>query len=322
MPAPPKPDQRPSRTGLQTGPQTGPLPSIAAHLGVKDEIGLIGPCIAHLRAIGVSQIVVHDIASTDGTRDWLARHEGPGLTVIDSPDEATDADMQATTLAGIAGLEADWLLMLDADEFPLPRGGDLRACLAGSRADVLALPRYNVVLGPQGLRMPVPPGVADYGAIDLFAGTDRRYRKQLEANPMLTWLRFVPLPKVAVRMGPRIAGFANGMHDALPAEGVALIRATASDIVTAHVALSDYARFAAKVDNIRAMFARHDATLAANFGWTWKRWAAQAEAGTLRGEYDRSVVSVAEIEALRDMGVIASVSDLLGEDLRGDAGEG
>lgn len=287
------------------------LPRIAAHVGVKDEISLIGPCIAHLRAIGVGQIVVHDIASTDGTRDWLARNEGPDLRVIDSLDTATDADMQATTLAGIAGLEADWLLMLDADEFPLPKGGDLRACLAETQADVLRVARYNVVLGPDGLQMPLPPSPADYARIDLYAGTDKTYRKQLEGNPMLTWLRFVPLPKVMVRMSARIAGFAAGMHDALPADGIDLAYATAPDIVTAHVALSDYPRFADKVDNIRAMFARHEATLAANFGWTWKRWAAQAEAGTLRGEFDRSVLSEAQIKALRAEGVIASVAELL-----------
>jgi hypothetical protein len=303
------------------------LPVIAAHLGVKDEVSLIGPCIAHLRAIGVGPILVHDIASTDGTRAWLAAQDDPDLTVIASPDEATDAQMLATTMAGIAGLRADWLVMLDADEFPLPRGGSLARVLAEVTTDparhtdadgvpdVICVPRYNVVLGPDGeggrLRMPLPPGPQDYAAIDLFAGTDPGYRKTLEADPMQTWLRFVPLPKVMLRLGPRIEGFELGMHDVRPAPGARLVRARATGIVTAHVALSDYARFAAKVDNIRAMFARHAGTLAPNFGWTWKRWAAQAETGTLRGEFDRSVLSDAEIAELRAAGVIRSVADLL-----------
>ena len=290
-----------------------PLPSIAAHLGVKDEIGLIAPCVAHLRAIGVREIVVHDIASRDGTRDWLAGQ--PDLTVIDTADEDTDAAMSARIMAAVRAMRADWVLLLDADEFVLPRGGDLRAALAGVAADLVAVPRYNVVLGPAGMRMPLPPGPGPYGAIDLYAGADRWYRKKLAEDPMLTWLRFVPLPKVMLRLDRvrdgTVTGLADGMHDVRTGDGAVLERVTADAIVTAHAALSDYPRFAAKVDNIRATLALQEGDLAANFGWTWRRWAEQADAGTLRDEYDRSVVDEASIAELRASGVIASAAELL-----------
>ena len=165
--------------------------------------------------------------------------------------------------------------------------------------------------------MPLPPGTGPYGGIDLYAGADKWYRKKLAEDPMLTWLRFVPLPKVMVRTGRvrdgTVTGFADGMHDVRTGDGAALKRVTAQGIVTAHAALSDYPRFAAKVDNIRATLALQEGDLAANFGWTWKRWAAQAEAGLLQGEFDRSVRSEAEIADLREQGVIASAAALLGE---------
>ena len=46
-------------------------PRIAAYLGVKDEVELIEPCIAHLRSIGVEHIMACDMSSTDGTAEVL-----------------------------------------------------------------------------------------------------------------------------------------------------------------------------------------------------------------------------------------------------------
>ena len=45
---------------------------IAACLGVKDEIELIRPVIAHLRRIGVDHVFASDAGSTDGTETVLA----------------------------------------------------------------------------------------------------------------------------------------------------------------------------------------------------------------------------------------------------------
>jgi hypothetical protein len=44
-----------------------------------DEVELIGPCLDHLNRIGVFDIIVHDMGSTDGTRDILRSREGAHL---------------------------------------------------------------------------------------------------------------------------------------------------------------------------------------------------------------------------------------------------
>lgn len=317
-------------------------PTIAAHVGVKDEITLIAPCIAHLRRIGVTEIVVHDVSSTDGTRDWLLAEcaAGSDLRLITTRDDDNDAVMEGRTMDAIRQLRADWLLPMDADEFVLPRGGDLCAALTDAlkdaqtdapddgpddgpgdgpgdgatdpAPDLVFVPRYNVALGPEGLRMPLSPAPQTYDQIDLFATADKYYRKKMAADPMLTWVRMIPVPKPMVRLDPlrsgAFTGFTDGLHSVRAADGVPITTTTARTIVTAHAGLSDYPRFARKVDNIREL----DRTgLATNYGWTWKRWAAQAEAGLLRGEFDRSVLPEAEIAALRKAGVIRSAADLL-----------
>ncbi len=284
---------------------------IAAHLGVKDEAALIGPCIAHLRAIGVAEFVVHDVASTDGTRAILRAHEGPGFRVIDLPDTVSDEGMSESFLAAVKAARADWVLMLDADEFPLPRGGDLRRVLAARSEDVVAMPRYNVALGPRGLCMALPPAPGDEARITMYARPDPLYRRRMNEDPMLVWLGFVPQAKVAIRPG-RVAGFALGMHDALPHEGETLTKGRAEEIVVAHVAISDYPRFSRKVANIRAMFERHDGTLPKGFGWHWHRWAKLDAAGELRGEYDRSLLSEAAFAALRAEGTLRTAAEILG----------
>lgn len=287
---------------------------LAAQIGVKDEVDLIGPCIAHLRGIGVGRIYVQDMGSSDGTETWLAENAGPDLVVIRSEVTWTDADLAAAVQEGIARSHrdwgADWLIMIDADEFVLPAKGRIAPALQRVTAPLAMIPRYNVALGPDGLTMPLPPGPADYGDILFYAQADKWYRKKLEADPTLAWLRFVPLPKVAVRPGA-LGGLVHGMHDALGLDGQPLEREMAEGALIAHVPLSDYARFARKVDNIAETFRQYGDNQPEKFAWHWKRWMASAEAGTLAAEYAASCLDAAQIAALRGEGVLRTAAELL-----------
>lgn len=300
---------------------TGPEPAagagmtrIAAQIGVKDEIELIGPCIAHLRRIGVGRIYVQDMGSSDGTEAWLTENAGDDLITIRSEVDWTDAELAAAVEEGIArshrDWQADWLVMIDADEFVLPSGGALAPHLAALRTPLAMIPRYNVALGPGGLTMPLPPGPGDYARTLMYARADKWYRKQLEADPGLAWLRFVPLPKAVVRPAA-LGGLVHGMHDALGHDGDPLEREMVAGAVIAHVPLSDYARFARKVDNIAETFREYGAAAPEKFAWHWKRWVASAEAGTLRAEYDASCLDRAGIETLRADGTLRSAAELL-----------
>lgn len=283
---------------------------IAAHIGVLDEASLIRHCIDHLRNIGVEEFIVCDMGSTDGTADILRSEEGKDFKILWSSNEDPGDEWLRRNSQAVATSCASWVLMLDADEFPLPAGGDLHRALSSIDAEVVKVPRYNVVQSPGKLHMPIPPGPEDHGSVELYVKCEPELRERLAVGSMLSWLRFVPLPKVIVR--PVVMHrLKDGMHDIIPKNGMPVRRVTATGIVTAHAALSDYDRFARKIENVREMFRHHDGQLPSNFAWHWRRWLALADRGELREEYDRSILSHADLAILRGNGTIRSAASML-----------
>lgn len=284
---------------------------VAAHIGVLNEAQVIRPCIEHLRRIGVSDIVVFDLNSTDGTREILAGMEGPGFTVVDFPEDGTDRQLMQMAQQSLRDSLADWCILMDADEFPLPRGGDIAGILGRSRADLVEIPRFNIALGPDGLRMPLPPqGPRDYARIDLFIDPEHGARSRIETDPTMTWLRAVPAPKIAVRPG-KISRVVRGMHNAHPHPGETLRRHQSRDIVIAHAALTGFPRFRQKIASIRETFDAYGGEMSKKFAWHWQRWLALDDAGELRAEYDRSCLPQDQLEALRAQGIVASAQALM-----------
>ncbi len=283
---------------------------VAAHIGVKDEIELLPHCIDHLRAIGVESFIVCDMASSDGSREYLATQESSSFTILDSSNEEPADRWRCRNADAIHGCNADWILLIDADEFPLTPSGDLRQVLAGIEADVLRIPRYNVVLGQQGPCLPLPCRPIDLEAVDLIVKAPDRFQQRLAEDPELPWIRFVPLPKVAVRPSI-VASIHDGMHDVVPMAGLQPRHATAEGLLLAHVALSTYPRFLQKTRNIREVFTHHDGLLAPGFGWHWRRWLDLEERGELQAEFQRSVFPPPRIERLRERGVVRTSRQML-----------
>lgn len=283
---------------------------LAAHIGVKDEIELLPHCIAHLRATGVEEFIVCDMASTDGTREYLQEQEGVDFRVLDSSNAEPADRWRQRNAAAIRECSADWVLAIDADEFPLTNSGDLRDALAGVEADVVRIPRYNVVLKPHGPCLPQPCPPASFEAVDLIVKAPQHFEQRLAANPNLPWIRFVPLPKIAVR--PSIVGtIQDGMHEITPVEGHDPSVITADGILLAHLALSTFSRFQHKMKNIREVFHHHDGKLAPGFGWHWKRWIELDDRSKLQDEFQRSVFKQPLIDKLRERGAIRTAKQML-----------
>lgn len=280
---------------------------LAAHIGVLDEIELIGPCVDHLRAMGVEEFIVCDLGSRDGTRDDLAEREGPDFRVIDSSNAEPLPEWRRRNAAAIAQSDADWTLILDADEFPLAPGGDLAAALAGVDANILRIPRYNMVLGEHGLPVPPPPPPDRYADLDLYVTPMTALAPQL--GPTDYWLKLRPLPKLAVRP-QMLEALHAGTHSVTLKPGCDDRPATADDLILAHAALTTYRRFVRKTDHVREMF-RLQPGLPQTFAWHWRRWAELAERGELEAEYRRSCLPAGEIERLRERGEIASAAAVL-----------
>src|SRR5438105_616863 len=110
---------------------------IAANLNVLDEVEFVESCIGHLRAIGVDMIVMTDLGSVDGTSELLEKFAGdPDICLIRMRREEDPwgypARMYERT---IAEFEIDRVLFIDADEFWLPKSGDLKATVDLESAD-------------------------------------------------------------------------------------------------------------------------------------------------------------------------------------------
>ncbi len=301
---------------------------IAALLCMKDEIELVGPAIAHLRAIGVDYIIASDARSTDGTAavitDEARRAANFDLLPIDDSDPDPDLERrlsaEALEMARRAG--ATWLFFCDVDEFWLPATGTLRDCVAEVEADVLTVSRFNVPLTDAGLAMTFPTPHQAYATTLLYASTEdfASRRNRLRADPDAPWIASVPNPKVLVRTD-RVASLGEGGHSAVAAAGTQVRTARPVDLLIAHVPFSTEARFARKVANIAATVAASGDIWEERSAWHWKRWLKNVAAdGGVAAEMARNRISEAQLDALRREGVIRSVASLLTESLSDQPG--
>ncbi len=295
-------------------------PRIAAYLGVKDEIELIEPCIAHLRSIGVGHIMVCDMSSTDGTAEILEEHRSDNFNVLTLTNEVLgggdeiEEDWKSHALGRCQNAPADWVIFLDADEFWLPASGSLKNCAAFQAADVLTVERYNVVLGPDGPLIPAEIKPETYDQVLLFAERAPDLRRELQQNSGLPWLRARIMPKVMVRPS-KLIGLTPGQHDVIETDPP-LRRAAPRDLIIAHMAISSRTRFTRKIHNIRSIYidAGIDVSLPGHrwqdfaVAWHWRRWASLSDSDA---EFKRNITDLDRIAELRVDGVIKSACQIL-----------
>jgi hypothetical protein len=289
--------------------------TIAACLGVKDEIDLIRPAIAHLRRIGVTHIFASDANSTDGTETVLAEmaRQG-GLDHLPFDDRGVDAAGEEALTRDIMDrarhIRADWLIFVDADEFPLPRGGRLDTHPALAGADILVLERYNVVVRAGGAALPLADPLAAPDQILLHVPSDNRHAvtTRLRADPEAAWIMGQPAPKVMLRPD-RVLTTAEGHHDV--GADPSLRRVTPPGLFIAHLPFTTEGRFARKIANIRAAVADSGDAWGPDSAWHWKRWLDNVDRrGGIAGEMARNLVTEDQLATLRAEGRVKSAPDL------------
>ncbi len=288
----------------------------AACLGVKDEVELIRPAIEHLRAIGVDHVIASDAGSTDGTLQVLQSLVGPGLEIHHFDDRATDPDHEQRETAWIVerarAVGADWLMFLDADEFPLLQAGHLGGIAGLHSADVLVIHRFNVPLLADGPALRLPPDGPHPGDTLLYAPDTPRQVTQahVRQDPSAPWIGVIPAPKVMIRTAT-VDTTAEGNHDAAARTGTTR-RLVPEDLVLAHVPFTTAARFARKLANIEALIADVGHLWGPDAAWHWRRWLDNvARRGGVAGEMARNTISADELAELRRAGVVKSAAQLL-----------
>ena len=292
---------------------------IAAYLGVKDEVEIIEPAIAHLRAIGVDHIIVCDVDSTDGTAAVLERYRSDDFQIMNLSDDEIwnypDGGWPRE-LDLIKSAPADWILFIDADEFCIPASGNLKDCEALAIADALILPRFNI---PPGTEEPLIRGTispARYDELLLIAEGIPDFNSYLRRNPGTPWILGQDGPKIMARR-ECIGGWAAGSHDLLAADDQPLRWAKPADLLIAHLPLTTRSRFARKIDNIRKLMADEDEerltgdAVFAGIAWHWRYWLSLARQGRLDEAFDRNVFDAATLADLRRRGIVQPAATVL-----------
>lgn len=291
---------------------------IAAVLGVKDEVEIVAASLAHLRAIGVDEIVVSDFGSTDGTLDVLAtecRQGDVSLVRVDPAVVYDYATSSAHDAAQARRTDADWVLFLDADEFFIPATGRLDECRHLAEADVLVLDRYNVVSTASHLLMPRDLRPGHYDSLWLYTRQVEDFRGFLDASPGVPFIRIRPGPKVIARR--QVAdGVAPGGHDVV-SDGRPVRRLASPDLIVAHVPFSTFDRFARKVANIRRERDLHPRLFDDGYAWHWIRWAEMTAPGALEREFADQIIDRVALPGLEQAGEARSAADLFAERLPG-----
>lgn len=134
---------------------SSPLPSRRRTRGgvwgvslVRDELDVLPHVLDHFFEQGLSQIIIADNGSTDGTREYLlARAETePRLHVILDEEPAHIQSEKMTWLSHLAWRAgADWIIPFDADEFWFAPSGSLADWIPSQSSTIFAAAFHHMV---------------------------------------------------------------------------------------------------------------------------------------------------------------------------------
>lgn len=235
---------------------------------VRDEADIVAANMNFHLSQGVDFVVAVDNGSVDGTRDILDEYERAGhAKVLDEPGRDYAQAKWVTRAMEYARdtLSADWIFSNDADEFWVPRDGDLRQVLAGTGARLLSAARLNMVYawdapgdGPWTERIihrvaaPVPrPALVD-----------------IYADPLPCPYFYLALPPKVLMRAEGLISVAQGNH-AATYDGKAEVVPGEVDIF--HYPVRSRAQFERKVVQGGQAYAANT-ELPALAGWHWRRW--------------------------------------------------
>ena len=284
---------------------------IAANLNVLDEVEFIETCIQHLRSIGVDLIVLTDIGSIDGTADRLEKFAGdPDIRIIRIDREEDPWGFPARMYKKtIAEFEVDRVLFLDADEFWIPKSGNIKAISSLAEADALTVRRLNVPLVKDRPPLPADLSPAGYGDLYVVANPMKNAVRRFKVEPDLAWIMTEVVPKMIIN--PRtVEGVVTGTHKVVEKEGSTTTVVRPDDLIIAHVPFSTADRFARKLDNIERSLTVFGHRLVGSEAWHWRRWLELAKEGRIEEEFQRQVMTQEQFDAAISEGIIQSVQAL------------
>ena len=253
--------------------------NICAVMLVRNEQNIVGYSIYNaLHIIGVNRIIIGDNGSDDKTLlllQAIARRDNR-LVWTDAGREYHQAEL-VNGLAQQASAEgADWILPLDADEFPVWNPEVLRCTLGTSTAAGYALGVQN--FAPFRFAKRDTLGSIANLIFRVHPVRSQTSHMDLVVNKQISFLQIVYPPKHLWRAS-RSLKIEKGNHGATGIEAAAIERAAEASIL--HAPLRAFDCLLRRIENAR----RLPAGLPADQSWHLKRMLALSNADALRWEW-------------------------------------
>lgn len=283
---------------------------------VREDHGLLDPCIANLRAVGFDHVVV---ACIEAFADQLSEVQACFATAGDVSfipvrppfDEANLLDLSGPYLGlVIERHRPEWLFMLDVDEFPVVRGGHLSELRGLAEADLLKVQRYNFARRRGETEAEILARLAAPARIPLIAERrDAALDLGTDSGPRWTFHRIAP--RVMIRP-TRFQRLEIGAHQVSRRQGAddAPRQIDSTEMCVVHLPFTSYARFEQKLRNIEAYLSHVDFMTGAR-AWHWKWWLRRFREGGLAEEYEREGLATDEYAALQASGGICTAEELI-----------
>lgn len=280
----------------------GPL-RLAMTLLVRNEADIIEDNIRFHHAQGIDCFAVMDNASDDGTREILQEltHEFD-LHIIDQPEQNYQQALWMTELAAYAGkaLKADLVISNDADEFWLAESGTRLKDHLCREDSVVTLTRRNMVLDSTSLS----PG---------YHFSDARYAVN---NPILypsdSQINDAAVSMLLTKISPKtivnphgLIRLKGGNHWAK--HGWRWINQRNSEgIRVYHYPIRSYAQFEANIINRQRLLRNTQARM----GDHYRRWVRLYEAGELKNEFQKFILSDSDLETTQKIGLTSKSTEI------------
>jgi len=269
---------------------------VAMVLLVKNEIDIIDLNLSFHRAQGITQFIVMDNGSTDGTLEYLQKQaQQSDLIVINNPVASYQQAKWMTAMARQARQEfgVSHVIPNDADEFWWPKGGQSIPEVLNEQATVQTVQRFNRILTQQMQQAQLPFYHADY-----VVKSPILYSGEAQINDPSCSMQLVKIsPKVIVQ--PRLLWkIKGGNHRAKHLQF--WLNHNNSDLQVHHFPYRSYQQFETNIAGRAQKLGRPKVKMGPHI----KRWVPMFNNGTLEQEYNHLLISDAQRTVLNEIGVI------------------